>query len=402
MRLSHACGQEAERLAAEAAAEEEARKEAQRLRMAEIEAAKAEEARRKAEEEAAMAAEDDERRKAKRAEREAAEAVEAAERAAAEAEAAERAAAEAAAAAARAEDLRRWEAAVKRLVDHGEAVLSDAAVAMPMASIAAESLECLEEGEPGLADAGAVIGCGEGAGTLAVLAATEASAPGGLTTGMAESEFGGVAGTLADAVHTHIGGGGVAEDVRGIALAGLVDCQGRGFGGLVSGGADGRPPPVPLEFLGMMASVLGPLLDRAWRREKLCQLASVTRDWLINIAGESLADVEWRLGGAAHTGAHDVNVKARDGSHLGSLAVSLAAGVQLSGMKLELVTITAELMQAASYELEELAMTDGDPEWMLDGLRGLEGLSNGSMAARIALPCQLMKCISPSALRPPR
>ena len=373
---------------------EEARKAEAKARMAELEAAKAEEARLKAEADARAQAEADAANKEAKAAREA---QQAADSAAAEADAAAAAAAAAAdadAAAKRQEDVDRWAAAVAKFTAAADAILAEPGAVDALERIAAAALGALEEGEPGGGEAGAVLCLGGGGdkGTLRVLAATEERSPGGLQPGAEEPAFGDKAGGVSAATHGMIAGGAPTADVDGVRLAALSTASGGGtLGALLSGGDGGRPPAVPAEFLSMMATALGPVLDRAYRGGKLYGLAGVAKYWLDNLCEGGLSSVEWDAGSApATTGDHHLHITDPDGgAHLGSIVVVVKPGASLNAFMTDMIEVTKGLMQEAADDLLALGMGDGEPDWLPEGLKGLKG-KTADFAARCALLVKLV------------
>ena len=411
------------RLAEEDAEERERRKalekqkEEERERREKIAAEKAEEARVAADEAARLAAMDDEERKRRRLEREAAEA-EARRIAAEEAEAKrlreeEEAARLAAERAQREADLERWSAAVAASVAVGEAAFA-AGDPRAIELMMEEALRQLEEGEPGLGDAGcALMKSDEQRGQL-VVAAAHGRAPGGVAAAMHEETFPASAGALSATAHQHLagfaaGGGGelVVSDPEGVGVGALTESHGgRAFGVLCSGGKQGRGR-VPDEFLAMMSAAVGPLADRIWRAHRLEGFVEVAKMWIETLCeGDSrLAGVEWLLGAGPEDGKGDGTpsadgsryelglTNAWDGAVAGTLRVTLKDGATLNESMMELMRASSTMLREIKADLDSLMMGEAFPDWIPEGLRGMK-MDMSKVAFRVAL-------VRPVPPRPP-
>jgi len=209
-----------------------------------------------------------------------------------------------------------------------------------------------------------------------------------------ESEFGERAADVSAAVHSMIAGGEVLADVGGVCVGALRDERGECFGALASGGDGGRPPAVPAEFVRLMMTKLGPLLESAWKVLKLNTLADTTQFWLNGVCEDNLDGVDWQLAAAAGepppAGDHVLSVTDGAGNRLGSLIVRVKAGATLNKFMVEMLAVTADLLQQAADDVLGLGMGDGVPEWLPAGIKDLNGRV-GRMAAKMAIPGKLMR-----------
>jgi len=117
----------------------------------------------------------------------------------------------------------------------------------------------------------------------------------------------------------------------------------------------------------------------------------VTKFWLECLCEGSLGSIEWIAGGAPYSGPdYALHLSDKNG-HIGSFVVHLKEGAELNTFMKDMLDVTGDMVQASLDDLDDLKMGDGEPDWMPEGMKGIKGLRNGKMAARMALPGKLMK-----------
>jgi len=264
--------------------------------------------------------------------------------------------------------------------------------------IAAEALTQLAEGEPGMGDAGAVLMLSESSKDAFEVRAVTASPPCKLVDGSLEPAFPEGAITLAEGAHSARATSGALTEVDGMGVATLrAPGTGKLFGVLVSGDANGRGGRVPDEFLTMMSSSLGRLLDRAWRKAKMLELVDVARQWIESVCEGRLeqtplaftSDAPPAEGGGA--GVHELGIERRGSAGWwGTLHVVARAGPALNETMVDAIQLCGEVLQQAADELESMAHGDASPEWTPASLLELPGIDSGRIAAQLRLPLKIL------------
>ena len=389
---------EADRLKAEEEARKNASKDAERARLAALQAEKEEEARKAREAAEAADALNDEDRRARAAERAAADAAAKAEADRLAAEEAARLQAERDAAEKLAADRARWGEAVAAMVGVAEEALArkdpDA-----VSIITAEALNQLQKGDPGNADHGTVLCRSDEHNGLLRVTSVAGTPPAGLALMMIEENFPQAAGSLAGIIHAAEATDNVERpvaDADGVGVAIIVDpYMGKSFAGLVSGGDNGAAR-VPDEFQKMMGDAMGPLLDRAWRTTMLDALLGVAGDFIRNLCegDDRISGIEWLEGTEARKDGNKVDKSnsyefGLGGPLGGTFKVQLKDGAKLNSMMEMMMELTGTMLAELKTDLDPRVMGDGAPkEWVPEGLRGLN--IPASKMAMAALPNKLM------------
>jgi hypothetical protein len=141
----------------------------------------------------------------------------------------------------------------------------------------------------------------------------------------------------------------------------------------------------------MMATAMGPLLDKAWRLDMLNNILDVAKNWITSFCdeGDRLAGVEWLPDVAASKSALELGI---DGAGGGTLRVSFKEGKQPNSIMSKLLSITGEMLSEVKADIDARVMGDGMPDdWLPEGIKGLK-LPPGKMAMAV-LPSKLQKYI---------